>query len=179
MLKKLYLDFDFSQFLTADYNQHTGSCIKHQTYELTDIHEKFGGFPKTYCFENTLIHQLWWTAEQIDYDLLGQQLGMEVVTVSTILQPPGCVIPYHRDTFYQIGQKYPERTELKVRANIYLEDYKLGQMIQYVENDKINTSVDWQAGEVYMWDSSILHLSANAGMQDKYTMQVSGFLTAH
>ena len=179
MLKKLQLDFDFLPFLTADYDQHSGSCIKHQMYELTDIHEKFGGFPKTYCLENTLIHQLWWTKEQIDYNLLVKQLGMEVVTVSTILQPPGCVIPYHRDTFYQIGQKYPDRTELKVRANIYLEDYKLGQMIQYVENDKINTSVDWKAGEGFIWDSSILHLSANAGLHEKYTMQISGFLTGH
>lgn len=175
LLKKIKLNWDVTQFVNADYANQS-SCIKHQVYELEDIHKQFGGFPKTYCFENTIIHQLWWTAEQIDYQELGRQLGMEVVTVSSILQPPGSVIPYHRDTFYQINQQYPSRVETKVRANIYLEDYKLGHMIQYVENDKINTSVDWSAGDGFLWDSRILHLSCNAGMENKYTLQISGFL---
>jgi hypothetical protein len=177
MIKPVHLDFDFDVVLQADYTQHVGSCIKHQVYELTDIHNRFGGFPETYCFENTRIHQLWWTADQIDYVELGRQLGMEVITVSTILQPPGGVIPYHRDTFFQISQKYPERKELKVRANIYLEDYKLGQFIQYTQDEVHHTSVDWSAGNGWLWDSEILHLSVNGGMENKYTMQVSGFLT--
>ena len=177
MLQTANLNYDFSIFLAADYSAHCGSCIKHQVYELTDIHEKFGGFPNTYCLENTSIHQLWWTPQQIDYDDIGHQLGIDVATVSTIMQPPGCVVPYHRDTFYQISRQYPDRTGIKVRANIYLEDYKLGHMIQYVDqSNKINTSVDWKAGQGFIWDSSILHLSCNAGMQNKFTLQVSGFL---
>ena len=176
MIKPIKLNYDFSIFLNADYTVHSGSCIKHQVYELTDIHESFGGFPKSYCLQNTMIHQLWWTADQLDFEDIGTQLGMEVVTVSSIQQPPGCVVPYHRDTFFQISKRYPERTELKVRANVYLEDYKLGHLIQYVENNKINTNIDWQQGDGLIWDSSILHLGANAGMQNKHTLQVSGFL---
>ena len=176
MIKPIKLNYNFSIFLNADYTVHSGSCIKHQVYELTDIHESFGGFPKSYCLQNTMIHQLWWTADQLDFEDIGTQLGMEVVTVSSIQQPPGCVVPYHRDTFFQISKRYPERTELKVRANVYLEDYKLGHLIQYVENNKINTNIDWQQGDGLIWDSSILHLGANAGMQNKHTLQVSGFL---
>lgn len=174
--KPIYLDFDFSQVLVADYSQHTGSCIKHQVHELTDIHEEYGGFPKSYCLANTKIHQLWWTADQIDFDLLGRLLGMEVITVSTIKQPPGCVVPYHRDTFFQIRQRYPDRKEKKVRANIFLEDYSMGQFIQYQLDGKLETSTDWRAGEGFLWDSDLQHLSANAGFNDKYTMQISGFL---
>jgi hypothetical protein len=170
------LDYDFSKLLSADYSISCTSCIKHQVYELTDIHEKYGGFPDSYCFENTKIHQLWWDETQIDYKELGRQLAMEVITVSTILQPPGCIIPYHRDMFHLIKQKYPDRTEPRVRANIYLEDYKLGHFLQYVENDQIHTCVDWKAGTGSMWDSDILHLSGNAGMENKYTLQISGFL---
>ena len=175
MLNKIKLDYDFKEFINADYSVHQGSCIKHQVHELTDIHDSYGGFPKSYCLENTIIHQLWWTADQVDYVELGNQLNMEVITVSTIMQPPGCVVPLHRDTFFQISKKYPERTELKVRANIYLEDWKLGQFIQYQVGDKYETSIDWSAGEGFMWDSEVLHLSSNAGMQNKYTLQVSGF----
>ena len=176
MLLNIHINFDFTPILTADYSVHTGSCIRHQVHELTDIHNKYGGFPDTYCLENTLIHQLWWTPDQIDYVELGRQLNMEIVTVSSILQPPGCIVPYHRDTFYQIKQRYPDREELKVRANIYLEDYKLGQFIQYVLDEEIHTSVEWKAGDGFLWDSEVLHLSANAGMENKYTLQASGFL---
>jgi hypothetical protein len=177
MIKNTYLDYDLSIFLDADYTIHQGSCIAHLTTELADVYAEYGGLPKSYCFENTMIRQLWWTADQIDYDLIGNRLGMEVITVSSILQPPGCTVPHHRDTFYQIKQRHPTRTDLKVRANIYLEDYKLGQLIQYVTpDDKINTSVDWKAGEGFIWDSEILHLSTNGGLQNKYTLQISGFL---
>lgn len=171
MLNSIKLNYDFSKLLSADYEQHSGSCIKHQVHELTDIHDKFGGFPKTYTIKNTLIHQLWWDNTQLDFNEIGRQLNIEVVTISTICQPPGNVVPWHRDTFYQIKQRFPDREELKVRANVYLEDWRMGHFIQY--ND--NVSTHWKAGEGFLWDSSIEHLGANAGMQNKYTMQISGF----
>jgi hypothetical protein len=170
-LKKINLKIPFDLFLDADYDAHEGSCIKHQVYELADIHEQFGGFPKSYCFENTRINQLWWNPDQVDFDSIGQQLGIEVVSVSSIRQHPGCVIPWHRDTFYQISQRYPNRTDLKVRANIHLEDWKIGHIIQY--DDTVATH--WSQGDGWIWDSEVLHLGANAGMQDKFTLQISGF----
>ena len=172
MFKKSHLNYNFEKILSADYAQHEGSCIKHQTYELTDIHEQFGGFPKTYNYQNTIIHQLWWNDTQLDFEDIGQQLGMEVITISSILQPPGCIIPWHRDTFFKINQLLPDRTELKIRANIHLEDWKMGHFIQY--DDIVYTH--WSEGDTLIWDSDILHLGANAGMHDKYTLQVSGFL---
>jgi hypothetical protein len=172
MLKQVKLDYDFSVFLNASYDQHAGSCIKHQVHELTDIHQEYGGFPETYRYENTLIHQLWWNQDQIDFIEIGSQLGMEVITISSILQPPGCVIPWHRDTFYQINKKYPERTEVKVRANIFLEDWKMGHFLQYDNT----VATHWKSGEGLLWDSKVLHLGANAGMENKYTLQISGYL---
>lgn len=172
MIVDIELKYDFSSLLAADYQQHTGSCIQHQVYELTDIHQDYGGFPNSYNANNTLIHQLWWTADQIDFDEIGQQLGMQVITVSTICQPPGNVVPWHRDTFFRINQQYPERTEIKVRANIYMQDWKMGHFIQH--NNTVSTH--WRAGQGFLWDSSVLHLGANAGFENKYTMQVSGFL---
>jgi hypothetical protein len=174
--KKSHIDYDFNLILQSDHTQSWGSCIKHQVYELTDIHEKFGGFPASYCLENTTIGQLWWTADQIDFQDLGSKLGMEAITVSSILQPPGNIITYHRDTFFQIKKRFPERTECKVRANIFLEDYRLGHLVQYTLGDTVHTVTDWKAGDYLMWGEEVLHLSCNAGMQDKYTLQVSGFL---
>ena len=171
MHKKLFLDIDYEQFIKADLDD-ASSCITHQVYELTDIHKRYGGFPKTYRLENTTIHQKFWTANECDYDKLGKLTGIDVVTVSSIKQPPGNTIPLHRDTFYQIKKKYPERTGTVVRANIFLQDWKLGHFLQY--DDVVHTH--WKAGEGHMWDSEVLHIGANNGMEDKYTLQISGFL---
>ena len=175
MIKKTKIDYNLDVFLNADYTVHSGSCISHQVHELTDVHERFGGFPDTYDMGNTLIRQLWWNNEQVDYDNLGNQLGMEVITVSSILQPPGNVVPVHRDTFFQINKRFPNDARLKVRANMYLQDWSVGEFIQYEDDDAWHNSTHWSAGEGYIWDHNHLHVSANAGMKDKYTLQVSGF----
>ena len=175
MIKKTKIDYNLDVFLNADYTVHSGSCISHQVHELTDVHERFDGFPDTYDMGNTLIRQLWWTNEQVDYDNLGNQLGMEVITVSSILQPPGNVVPVHRDTFFQINKRFPNDARLKVRANMYLQDWSVGEFIQYEDDDAWHNSTHWSAGEGYIWDHNHLHVSANAGMKDKYTLQVSGF----
>ena len=47
----------------------------------------------------------------------------------------------------------------------------------YQDKDKNwQTSTHWKAGEGFIWDSEHLHLSANAGLHPKFTLQVSGFL---
>ena len=44
---------------------------------------------------------------------------------------------------------------------------------------QIDDTIDahWKQGNGWLWDDSILHLGANAGMNDKFTLQISGFLT--
>jgi hypothetical protein len=177
MISHSKLDYDLSIFLEADYSQHYGSCISYQVREQEDIHSTVGGFPESYHEDNTRIQQLWYDDGNVDYKSLGQQLGMEVITVSSILQPPGNVITLHRDTFFQIQKKYPDDKRTKIRANIYLEDWAPGHFINYQDNNKQwQTSTHWSAGEGFIWDSNHLHLSANAGLVPKYTLQVSGFM---
>ena len=172
MHKKINLDVDYTHFLSHEIPKGT-TCIAHQLVELKDIHEKFpGGFPQTYQLANTTIHQKFWDKDECDYDELGEKLGIEAVTVSTIMQPPGNVIPLHRDTFYKIKVAYPEDKRTIVRCNIYLEDWKAGHYVQYQDN----VDIHWTQGSGHMWDSEVLHIGANAGMEDKYTLQISGFL---
>lgn len=176
MILKAKLSYDLNVFLNADYEQHKGSCISYQVREQEDIHRNFGGFPTSYHEDNTRIQQLWWDPDQVDYNELGNQLGIEIKTISTILQPPGNVITMHRDTFFQINKKYPDDERKKVRANMYLEDWAPGHFINYQDaNKEWQTSTHWKAGEGFIWDSDHLHLSANAGLTPKYTLQISGF----
>src|SRR6056300_1301836 len=119
MIADVKLDYDLDVFLKADYTQHYGSCISYQVREQTDQHELAGGFPKSFSEDNTRIQQIWFDDGDpgVDYKVLGGQLGMEVVTISSILQPPGNTVTLHRDTFFQIKKKYPDDERTKVRAN--------------------------------------------------------------
>lgn len=178
ILKQIKLNYDFDKILAADYSAHKGSCISYQRHEQEDLHTNLGkGFPKSYHEDNTCIHQVWFDSSQLDFNELGKQLGIEVVTVSAIMQPPGNVITLHRDTFFQINKKFPNDPRTKVRANIYLEDWKLGHIIQYRDTTgEWQTHTHWKQGEGFIWDSDILHIGANIGIEDKYTFQISGFL---
>jgi len=175
MLLPITLNYDFSKILNTDHSTHSGSCASHQMRELDDIYSKYDGYPKTFCNANTTIHQLWWDDTQMDFEQLGLMLDMDVITVSSIRQDPGNVVPYHRDVFYKIRQQHPARTDRCVRANIFLEHSRLGHMLQFTLDDRHHAVTEWQANTGYMFDSTVLHLSCNAGLEPKYTLQISGF----
>lgn len=171
-----FLDYDFGHVLAADHCAHSGTCIyPDQERDLEDVYKPFGGFPRSFVLENTTIHQLWWTDDQLDFDYLGSQLDIEIVTVSSIRQDPGHVIPYHRDGFYKISKQHPDRDDIKVRANIFLEAGKLGHMLQFTLEQGHCAYTNWKANTGFVFDSSVLHLSCNAGLEPKFTLQISGF----
>jgi len=176
MLKHTRLELDFTPYLAADYDQHSGDIFGYQLIEQGELYSRFGGLPKSYNKTNTAYHQLWWNDEQIDYANIGDQLGIDVMTVSTIRQDPGNVLPLHYDTFFLMSKRNPHRHELKVRANIYMQDWKLGHHLECEKDNQWYVSHGWRAGDGLMWDSTHLHLSSNAGMEPKYTMQISGFM---
>ena len=170
--KAVQLQTDYEFILSQDYDRHYGSCIAHQVHELQDIHDRFGGMPETYTLMNTQISQLWFEDGQLDYNDISKQLGIDVVSISAIRLKPGNTIPLHRDTFHKIKMLHPDDERPRVRANINIEDWKTGHIIQY--DDKVITG--WKQGDGHLWDSAIEHLGANCGMESKYSLQVSGFL---
>lgn len=178
LFKKIKFDYDLNTFLSGDFTQHYGSCISYQRREQTDIHETVGdgSLPESYHEDNTRIQQIWWEPSDIDYKEIGEQLDIDVKTISAILQPPGNTVTLHRDTFFKFKTLYPDDDRLKVRANIFLEDWKVGHFIQYEDtNGEWINYTHWKAGDGLLWDSTPRHLSCNAGLHDKYSLQVSGF----
>ena len=130
MIKKIKVDFDWNQFLQADYAVPDYSCATHQESDNPDLYLEFGDLPASYCLQNTTIHQLWWEDEELKQQL-GQMLGIDVVSVSTIEQPCGNTITLHRDHFYKIRTQFPDDARLRVRAVIFLEDWKFGHILHY------------------------------------------------
>ena len=171
------LDLDFDLFVTADYScVADDSPVSHQKQNLSWLYEPYGGYPDSFVDLNTRLRQRWWGPSDVDYEDIGQQLNIDIVTVSSLRQEPGNVVPLHVDAFYRMKQLRPLDGRLPVRANICLQDADIGHMLQFVHNNEIVTSTSWTAGQGYRFDQSVPHLSCNAGMTTKYTLQVSGFL---
>lgn len=84
----------------------------------------------------------------------------------------GTVIPTHSDLY----KRYIELFDLKgreqtiKRALLFLEDWKSGH---YLEVDS-HPYVNWRAGDVIEWAYSTPHMAANLGLEDRYTLQITG-----
>jgi len=91
-------------------------------------------------------------------------------SVSVIKQLPGHCIPVHTDTYYTFAKNNKvDKTEI-VRVNIFLERWKTGHYFE-VNNTPI---LNWRAGDAIILTTDKPHLSANAGIEPKYTMQITG-----
>ena len=170
ILETVKIDVDTDVFFDVKWEDYRCSCIQHQKVEQKNLHPD-NKMPESLVLDNTAIHQKFFTKDEVDFDLLGEQTNMEVVSVSVIKQEPGNIIPLHRDMFYKLDSEYPIRKEEKVIANIFLEDWKSGHFLEF---DK-EPHTHWKANEGFVINQDVIHLSANAGLEDKYTLQVSGF----
>tara|TARA_A100001201_G_scaffold32515_4_gene35041 strand:+ start:161 stop:694 length:534 start_codon:yes stop_codon:yes gene_type:complete len=171
--KKIQVEGDFSNILNANYELEI-SAVTYDKEEQKDIHDKYS-WSDYYVDQNTIINQLWWDAADIPIRDLEKQLGMKILTISSIRQPPGQVIPIHKDIFHMIKLKYEMLGKL-VRANIHLNDWAPGHMIQYEKDEEWFNWTNWKTNQGLLFDESSLHIGMNGGTTHKYTLQLSGFL---
>ena len=171
-LEKVEIDFDTSFIHDTNWEAFLDPYIKYQSSKLTHVHEPYGGLPESFNEHNTKIYQRFFSSQEVDYIELGRQLNMDVYTVSAIEQRPGNTIPLHIDRFYKLRQKIKDKSRQPVRANIFLEDWKMGHILQF-EGEIIT---NWKKHTGFMFNEHVEHLSSNCGMENKYTLQISGFL---
>ena len=170
----LKVNFNYNFLLEADYSK-SNSCLFHQKYEQKDAYSKHGELPDSYNEYNTSIHQVWWNKTDFDINDIEEQLKMEVISISTIKQDPGNIIPMHKDIFKKIKDQYDVTGKKIVRANIHLDEWNPGQVIQYQKNGEWKSHTHWKVNDGLMFDDSCLHIGMNGGLKPKYTMQISGF----
>jgi Aspartyl/Asparaginyl beta-hydroxylase len=85
--------------------------------------------------------------------------------------PPGSVLPAHRDTYDRFKLIHGlETTHSVVRTIVFLEDWDSGH---YLELNG-NPFTGWRAGDWVSWHDDFLHLAANMGRTDRYTLQLTG-----
>jgi hypothetical protein len=101
-----------------------------------------------------------------------ESMGWKDIGTSYYRMPTGTVMPTHSDLY----KKYIERFNLTGqettirRALVLLEDWKSGH---YLEVQGIPYT-QWQAGQVVEWTYDTPHMAANIGLEDRYTLQITG-----
>ena len=173
LLRAITLDTNFEMFLDLNHYHTSGSAISKILKEKAFDPAMHPEWPNSYCVDNTTIYLADWSRDQVDFEDFGRQLGIEVIMVSSIMQPPGNVYPVHCDFFQKIREQHPDRPDNLVRANIHASDWQPGHFLS--ASDQVYTN--WKKGQGVLWDSKVPHASANAGLVPKFTVQVSGFLT--
>ena len=86
---------------------------------------------------------------------------------------PGQVLPQHADSYARFKKVYGIVDDHTIhRAIIFLEDWQSGH---YFEIDG-KPILEWRAGDGVVWRYDTPHLAANMGLNDRYTLQITGTL---
>lgn len=112
-----------------------------------------------------------WAGKFIEiYEAQGwKDIGLAFYRMTT-----GTVMPVHIDLYKRYIEvfKLQGREPSIRRALLLLEDWKPGH---YLEVDGI-PYVNWRAGDTVEWVYDTPHMAANIGLEDRYTLQITGHL---
>jgi len=106
-------------------------------------------------------------------DLFAEQGWLDIGTSYYRMQT-GTVLPTHGDIYAKYKQVFDlEGREHTIRrAIVFLEDWKPGHYLEIMGRPV----VDWRAGAVIEWTYDTPHMAANIGLEDRYTLQITGHI---
>lgn len=86
----------------------------------------------------------------------------------------GTVMPTHSDLYKRYIEVFNLQGKEKTinRALVFLEDWKPGHYLEVMGTP----IVDWTAGTVVEWVYDTPHMAANIGLEDRYTLQITGHI---
>jgi len=131
------------------------------------------GYQSKICGELAdMRHQLpSWSSRFIE---MYQQQGWRDIGLAFYRMRTGTVIPVHSDLYKRYielfdlqGQEHTIR-----RALLLLEDWCPGHYLEVAGKPYVN----WQTGDTVEWVYNTPHMAANIGLQDRYTLQITGHL---
>jgi hypothetical protein len=100
------------------------------------------------------------------------ELGWKDIGLAFYRMGTGTVLPVHSDLY----RRYIEVFDLQgqehtiKRAIVLLEDWKSGH---YLEVNNV-PYIKWLAGDTVEWVYNTPHMAANLGLEDRYTLQITG-----
>lgn len=80
------------------------------------------------------------------------------------------IMPAHSDHYRTYCKLHNTQPDDVVRILLMLEDWKPGHYLEINGTGIIN----WVAGEFFIWEGDCPHAAANIGVEDRYTLQITG-----
>ena len=129
------------------------------------------GYPNKFCGDlaDMRHHLPAWASKFIE---IYERLGWHDVGIAFYRMPTGTVLPVHSDLYKRYVEVFnlQGREHTIHRAIILLEDWKSGHYLELMGNPIVN----WKAGQVVEWAYDAPHMAANIGLEDRYTLQITG-----
>lgn len=85
----------------------------------------------------------------------------------------GDIMPTHVDHFRRYCEVFNTKRENVWRAIVFLDDWKSGHYFE-IENTAV---CNYKKGDYVIWSSDTPHAASNIGIDDRYTLQITGTLT--
>jgi hypothetical protein len=131
------------------------------------------GYQSKICGELAdMRHQLpSWTDRFIN---IYTERGWKDIGIAFYRMPTGTVMPVHSDLYKRYIELFnlQGREHTIRRALLLLEDWKPGHYLEVNGKPYVN----WRAGDTTEWIYSTPHMAANIGLEDRYSLQLTGHL---
>ena len=101
---------------------------------------------------------------------IGRNFTLSNQTYSVYKMQTLDIMPVHIDHFNTYMNIFGVEYKDIRRVLVMLEDWKPGH---YLEIDGI-ACTDWTAGDWFSWNSDVPHAASNIGIEDRYTLQITG-----
>ena len=110
-----------------------------------------------------------WSNRFID---LYKSMGWQDIGVAYYRMRTGTVMPVHQYLYRRYVEVFnlQGQEETICRALILLEDWRPGHYLEILGEPIVN----WSAGDVVEWTYDAPHMAANIGLEDRYTLQITG-----
>ena len=84
----------------------------------------------------------------------------------------GVVLPMHGDIYTRYRKMFRCELHNIKRIVVFLEDWHSGHYFEIAGNPVTY----WKAGDYVWWFGDVKHMAANIGLEDRYTLQITGHL---
>jgi len=103
-------------------------------------------------------------------EAIAQQLSLKKTGYVFYKMTTNDIMPVHVDHFRRYCDVFSVYREDVWRAILFLEDWKSGH---YFEIDN-HAFCNYKKGEFVMWSADVPHAASNIGVEDRYTLQITG-----
>lgn len=80
------------------------------------------------------------------------------------------IMPEHNDHYNTYIKLFDADPSKVYRVLVMMEDWKPGHYLEIASKGFVN----WRAGDYFMWENFCPHAAANIGVEDRYTLQITG-----